>query len=106
MQLSVRGKQLDVGDALRAHVGDGFSRILGKYFGDASSVVVADRTTEVPNLTVRAAVMHMDLGEWPALMLRDDLHDGLNMVCRRSDGNIGWIDPSRQFGPVVHTRTG
>ena len=40
MQLSVKGKQLDVGDSLRTHVGDSLSRILGKYFGDAIEVSV------------------------------------------------------------------
>jgi ribosomal subunit interface protein len=33
MQLSVKGKQLDIGDALRAHVASSLERILGKYFG-------------------------------------------------------------------------
>src|SRR3546814_12767427 len=40
MQLSVKGKQLDVGDALRTHVDESLSRILDKYFGDALEVVV------------------------------------------------------------------
>jgi ribosome hibernation promoting factor len=40
MQLSVKGKQLDVGDALRSHVDDSLSRILEKYFGDALEVTV------------------------------------------------------------------
>jgi ribosome hibernation promoting factor len=40
MQLSVKGKQLDVGDALRTHVDDSLSRILDKYFGDALEVTV------------------------------------------------------------------
>lgn len=40
MQLSVKGKQLDVGDALRTHVDESLSRILGKYFGDALEVTV------------------------------------------------------------------
>lgn len=40
MQLSVKGKQLDVGDALRTHVGEALSRILDKYFGDAIEVTV------------------------------------------------------------------
>ena len=40
MQLSVQGKQLNVGDALRSHVSDSLSRILGKYFGDAIEVGV------------------------------------------------------------------
>lgn len=40
MQLSVKGKQLDVGDALRTHVDESLSRILEKYFGDALEVTV------------------------------------------------------------------
>ena len=40
MQLSVKGKQLDVGDALRTHVDESLSRILDKYFGDALEVTV------------------------------------------------------------------
>ncbi len=193
MQLSVKGKQLDVGDALRTHVGDSLSRILGKYFGDAIEVsvtfsrhghlyravvaahvgrgiqvqaqgdadepypafdnaadrlakrlrrykrrlrnhhkdvrpvlaalpaqqyilagdaeseaaedeidgrpvVVAEMATEIPSLTVSEAVMRMDLAELPALMFRNSSHSGLNMVYRRSDGNIGWIDPRGNRG--------
>ena len=40
MQLSVKGKQLNIGDALRTHVSDSLSRILGKYFGNAIEVGV------------------------------------------------------------------
>jgi len=186
MQLSVKGKQLDVGDALRTHINDALERILGKYFGDAidvgvtlaresgryraditahvgrgillqaggdsdapypafdtaadhlakrlrrykrrlrdhhkesneggetlaaqqyilageeaegggaddgAPVVIAEMTTEIPNLTVGEAVMRMDLAELPALLFRNASHSGLNMVYRRGDGNIGWIDP-------------
>jgi ribosomal subunit interface protein len=193
MQLSVKGKQLNVGDALRTHVSDSLSRILGKYFGDAIEVgvtfsrdghmyravvaahvgrgiqiqaqgdadepypafdtaaehlakrlrryksrlrdhhkhsapaaktllaqqyilagdddrnpaedeaegqpaVVAEMTTEIPSLTVSEAVMRMDLADQPALMFRNSSHDGLNMIYRRSDGNIGWIDPRGNRG--------
>lgn len=188
MQLSVKGKQLTVGDALQAHVSESLSRILGKYFGDAIEVgvtfsreghrfravvtahvgraiqihaqgdadapypafdtaaehlakrlrrykrrlrdhhkdngsitdslpaqqyilagetqtgaaedesegqpaVVAEMTTEIPSLTVSEAVMHLDLANLPALMFRNSSHSGLNMIYRRPDGNIGWIDP-------------
>ena len=37
--------------------------------------------------------MHMDLGDLPAMMFRNPAHGGLNMIYRRKDGNIGWIDP-------------
>lgn len=43
MQLTVTGKQLDVGDALRRHVADSLEGILGKYFGSAidASVILS-----------------------------------------------------------------
>ncbi len=56
-------------------------------------VVVAEMATEIPSLTVSEAVMRMDLSGQPAMMFRNGAHGGLNMVYRRSDGNIGWIDP-------------
>ena len=192
MQLSVQGKQLDVGDALRDHIADRLTRTLDKYFGDAvevkvtltrnahlyralisahvgrgihmeaqgeadvpypafdqacdhlskrlrrhkrrlrqhhketfdpeslpaqqyilsgdvedleesgpveaaaeqdQPVVVAEMATNILSLTVSEAVMHLDLADLPALMFRNSAHGGLNMIYRRQDGNIGWVDP-------------
>ncbi len=200
MQLSVKGKQLDVGDALRTHIEDVLTRMLDKYFGDAVDVnvtitknahlyratiaahvrrrihleaqgeaddaykcfdqaadhlstrlrrhkrrlhehhkdaaaelesivaqqyilspgndseladdelkndgspaegqgaddkpiVIAEMETDIKTLTVSEAVMHMDLANAPAMMFRNSAHGGLNMLYRRQDGNIGWIDP-------------
>ena len=190
MQLSVKGQQLDIGDALRDHVEASLEHILGKYFGDAidarvtmsreghlykavvsahvgrniqleargeandpypafdgaaerlskrlrrhkrrlrdhhkepareidsqraqqyilageeedqedetvgemdgKPVVVAEMAAEVPSLTVSEAVMRLDLGDLPAFMFRNSAHGGLNMIYRRADGNIGWLDP-------------
>ena len=56
-------------------------------------VVVAEMTTEIPTLTVSEAVMRMDLEDAPALLFRNSAHGGLNMVYRRTDGNVGWVDP-------------
>ena len=197
MQLSVKGKQLDIGEAFRSHIESGLDRVLGKYFGKAieaqvtvsksgrlfhatitahvgrqinlsaqaeadeaypafdaalerlskrlrrhkrrlrdhhkegaaeresqtaqqyilsgpdgseseneeaaeedfsatepdTPAVIAEMETEIASLTVSEAVMRMDLAELPALMFRNRAHGGLNMVYRRGDGNIGWIDP-------------
>ena len=194
MQLSVKGKQLDVGDALRTHIGDSLLRILEKYFGDAievgvtltrdghlyraqvaahvgrgiqlqaqgeadepypafdnaadhlakrlrrykrrlrdhhneaaaetevmlaqqyvlageegdnaqaadgAPVVIAEMTTGIPSLTVSQAVMRMDLADLPALLFRNSSHSGLNMVYRRPDGNIGWVDPQGNSGETT-----
>ena len=56
-------------------------------------LVVAEMTTEIATLTVGEAVMRMDLADCPALMFRSSVHGGLNVVYRRKDGHIGWIDP-------------
>jgi ribosomal subunit interface protein len=186
MQLTVRGKQLDVGDALRAHIAETLDNIVGKYFGkpieatvvlsreahfyraqisvhvgrgillqsqadgdapyaafDAATehvarrlrrykrrlrdhhrkgaevepaqqyvlapeaedfvepedgaeyepVIVAEMEAVIPVLSVSEAVMRLDLSEAAALMFRNRTHGGLNMIYRRGDGNVGWVDP-------------
>ena len=187
MQLSVKGKQIDVGDALRNHVETQLKEITGKYFSDTldahvifsreahmfradivvhagrgitlqaiadaaepypafdqaaariqnrlrryknkikhhhqpdhrgddalharsvvlhggdhdreedvaeNPVIVAEMTTPIATLTVSEAVMRLDLSEAPALMFRNRANGGLNMIYRRPDGNIGWVDPA------------
>ena len=187
MQLSVKGKQIDVGDALRQYVNDQLTETVGKYFGDTldaqvtfsreahmfraditvhagrgitlqsnasaaepypafdqaagrigerlrrhknrlkrhhqeaqgeeavvaqsfvlnaeqadpteagndNPVVVAEMTTPIEMLTVSEAVMKLDLADLPALMFRNRAHGKLNMIYRRSDGHIGWVDPAQ-----------
>jgi ribosomal subunit interface protein len=55
--------------------------------------VIAEMSTELPSLTVGEAAMRMDLAEAPVLLFRNRSHGELNLVYRRADGNIGWIDP-------------
>ncbi|MEX0758654.1 MAG: ribosome-associated translation inhibitor RaiA [Tistlia sp.] len=71
-----------------AGVGDGATAE-----GGDEPIVIAEMELEVPELTVHEAVMHLDLAELPALMFRNRSHGGLNMVYRRPDGHVGWIDP-------------
>lgn len=61
-------------------------------------VTVAETTTTIHTLTVADAVMRMELAELPVLMFRNSAHGGLNVVYRRDDGNIGWIDPHHLQG--------
>ncbi|MBE9604402.1 ribosome-associated translation inhibitor RaiA [Acetobacteraceae bacterium H6797] len=61
--------------------------------GHAPSTVVAETHTEIARLTVREAVMRMDLAHTPVLMFRNRAHGQLNVVYRRPDGHVGWIDP-------------
>lgn len=60
----------------------------------AQPIVVAEMQTNIDTLTVSEAVMRMELAELPALMFRNRAHGGLNLVYRRKDGNVGWVDPS------------
>ena len=55
--------------------------------------VIAETTTEISHLSVSEAVMRMELADHPVLMFRDMNSGVLNVVYRRTDGNIGWIDP-------------
>jgi ribosomal subunit interface protein len=55
--------------------------------------IIAELPTEIATLSVGEAVMRMDLADVPALMFRNRANGGLNVVYRRPDGNIGWIDP-------------
>lgn len=56
-------------------------------------VVVAEMTTDIQTMSVSDAVMRMDLSGESALLFRNAKHNGLNMIYRRSDGNVGWVDP-------------
>ena len=62
-------------------------------------VIVAEMATTIETMSVAEAVMRMDLAELPALMFRSGKHGGLNMIYRRPDGNVGWIDPKGSNGP-------
>lgn len=186
MQLTVKGKQIDVGDALRTHVAESLNSVVGKYFNNsleanvvfsrdahlfkadiqvhvgrnillqsssestepypafdtacgkldrrlrrykrrlrdhhnvdiqvealparyqileaeaedhvdeqapAAPLVVAEMQTSIDQLSVSEAVMRMELADRPALLFRNRAHGGLNMVYRRADGNVGWVDP-------------
>jgi ribosomal subunit interface protein len=186
MQLTVKGKHLDVGDALKSHVATSLEGVFGKYFGnpieanvvlsreahlyrahisvhigrginmqsqadaeapytafdsaadhlskrlrrhkrrlrdhhrtappatelgaqyilsgdiDADEAPAEDKngapvtiveSVEIPTLSVGEAVMRLDLANGVAMMFRNRTHGELNMVYRRSDGTIGWVDP-------------
>ena len=58
------------------------------------ATVVAETEAEISTLSVSEAVMRMDLADQSVLMFRNSANSELNVVYRRSDGNIGWIDPT------------
>ena len=55
--------------------------------------VLAEMDYQIHLMTVEEAVMIFELSGQPAMMFRNKSHDGLNMLHRREDGSIGWVDP-------------
>jgi ribosomal subunit interface protein len=56
-------------------------------------VIVAEMETRVSAMSVGEAVMQLELAGAQLLVFRNETHGGINVVHRREDGNIGWIDP-------------
>uniref|UniRef100_B0T677 Ribosome hibernation promoting factor n=1 Tax=Caulobacter sp. (strain K31) TaxID=366602 RepID=B0T677_CAUSK len=63
--------------------------------GAPAGMIIAETQASLKIMTVSMAVMELDLTESQAIVFRNAAHDGLSVVYRRADGNIGWIDPER-----------
>ena len=61
--------------------------------GSDVPVIVAETESGIPSLSVGEAVMQMELAHAPVLVFRNEKSSGINVVYRREDGHIGWIDP-------------
>ena len=61
----------------------------------AFATVIAESAAEINTLSVGEAVMRMDLADQQVMMFRNSTTAELNVVYRRSDGHIGWIDPGK-----------
>ena len=61
---------------------------------DPNPIIVAESQTTLREMTVGAAVMQLDLAEQPAVVFKNAAHGRINIVYRRRDGNIGWVDPT------------
>jgi ribosomal subunit interface protein len=57
-----------------------------------SPLIIAEKQTQIETLTVSDAVMRMDLGQLPAVMFKNKKTGAINVIYRREDGNISWID--------------
>ena len=55
--------------------------------------IVAETQVDIPDSSVSDAVMLMDLRNTTALMFKNSATGQLNMIYRREDGNIGWVEP-------------
>lgn len=59
-------------------------------------VVIAELTTHIETMSVSDAVMRMDLSGQTAMLFRNAANNEINMVYRRNDGNVGWVDPASE----------
>jgi len=61
-----------------------------------SPVIIAEATTSLKRLSVSEAVMELDLTGAACIVFQHGGSGRVNIIYRRADGNVGWIDP-----PVV-----
>ena len=66
---------------------------INKENNNQEPLIFAELDTEIEELTVVDALEKMKLGNASALMFRNSKHSGLNMIYKREDGLIGWVDP-------------
>ncbi len=57
--------------------------------------IVAETKVDIPDASVSDAVMMLDLRNTNALLFRNSGTGSFNMVYRRGDGTIGWVEPKR-----------
>lgn len=55
--------------------------------------IVAETRVDIPEASVSDAVMLMDLRNTTALLFKNSATGEFNMIYRREDGNIGWVEP-------------
>lgn len=67
----------------------------GGAVGGDEPVIIAETAGELRTLTVSMAVLEMDLADAPFVMFRNAANSAVNIVYRRPDGHVGWIDPAR-----------
>ena len=69
---------------------------------DVNPLIIAENQRNIGELTVSEAVMQLDVSEALFMIFRNAAHGGLNVVYRRKDGNIGWIDAETSAMPKVN----
>jgi ribosomal subunit interface protein len=58
-----------------------------------SPVIIAEATTSLKRLSVSEAVMELDLTGAACLVFQHGSSGRVNIIYRRTDGNVGWVDP-------------
>lgn len=87
---SAGNEPIDVSYAVMAPVADEDEEVPEDY----APAIVAESTMSLKTMSVASAVVELDTKESPVFVFRNAGSDRVNIVYRRADGNIGWIDPS------------
>jgi len=61
--------------------------------GEYNPVIIAESTTTLERLSVSEAVTELDMTGVPVVVFRHSVSGRVNIVYRRADGNVGWVDP-------------
>ena len=60
-----------------------------------SPVIIAEATKSLKRLSVSEAVMELDLTGAACIVFQHGGSGRVNIIYRRTDGNVGWVDPRR-----------
>ncbi|MFA5955205.1 ribosome hibernation-promoting factor, HPF/YfiA family [Hyphomicrobium sp.] len=65
---------------------------------EANPLIIAEGQRNISHMTVSEAVLQLDLSEASFMIFKNAAHGGINVVYRRNDGNIGWVDADLPLG--------
>lgn len=85
-----RGTATDVAYTIMAAVGEDEDEVPEDY----APAIVAESTMSLETMSVASAVVELDTKDAPVFVFKSAANGEVNVVYRRPDGNIGWIDPS------------
>lgn len=88
---SSNGKETDIAYTVMAAIAEDDE---AEVADDYAPAIVAESTMALKTMSVASAVIELDTKESPVFVFRNAGNDHVNIVYRRPDGNIGWIDPS------------
>ena len=79
----------------------GSNTVIDTSFKDSDALpIIAQLSYEIELLTVEQAVMQLELSDEPCLMFRNASHLGLNLIYKRNDNMIAWVDPRGNRGEI------
>lgn len=62
--------------------------------GKDEPMIISEKTSTIRTLTPGMAALELGLADNGVVVFNNAKHGGINVVFKRSDGNIGWIDPA------------